>query len=414
MQTHSQYWEIIEKLSNTNLSKAQRMAIVKSTGVSKLPLCATSKAFLHPSSSPIDPFHLYYENIMTFIWDLWVSFSSPSEMVHLPESKARKFGEYVLNANKTLPPAFCGAIRDPYLKRQSQYKIYEWMALLHWYTIPIAIELNFNPSVLENFAKFAYIVEYTMSIQPRTDADLNWLHEIIEEFLIDFQRLYIGDDPTKINPTMERTLGQLGNKIRSRKAPFTNLANIIYEIELQRILALLYPERLSMTNWDSRFGNTIQQHKSLLTEWYLSTNISEDEDNIEDFVCWGCLHLPNGQTLRSLSSESKGNPPSRCSRWFENGPNITIFGEALAFYQVKLKSTTNLNKSEGFLIYRPIESVKKVLQVALKGKWSKSDCVRVINISDIWAIVGIWESPVTDSVYILRKHPTFEVLTAEE
>ncbi len=51
-----------------------------------------------------------------------------------------------------LPPSFRGPIRNPHLKRQSQYKAYEWMALLHWYILPIATELSINPLVIKNFS----------------------------------------------------------------------------------------------------------------------------------------------------------------------------------------------------------------------------------------------------------------------
>ena len=70
----------------------------------------------------------------------------------------------------TLPPSLSGPIRNPYTKRNSQYKIYEWMmALLHWYIIPIAWELGFNKDVLKNFAQFVNIIEVAMSHTPKSD-----------------------------------------------------------------------------------------------------------------------------------------------------------------------------------------------------------------------------------------------------
>jgi hypothetical protein len=66
---------------------------------------------------------------------------------------------------KTLPPAFCGPVRDPFLKRQSQYKVYEWMALLHWYVLPIGMELGFDARVLENFSHFASAIEFSMTVK---------------------------------------------------------------------------------------------------------------------------------------------------------------------------------------------------------------------------------------------------------
>jgi hypothetical protein len=76
--------------------------------------------------------------------------SEPSEIVHMSQDIASKLGAEAEKAIATLPPSFSGPIRDPYKKRQSQYKIYEWMALLHWYIVPIAWELGFN---LERWSK---------------------------------------------------------------------------------------------------------------------------------------------------------------------------------------------------------------------------------------------------------------------
>ena len=85
---------------------------------------------------------------------------------------AKLLGGEIEKAVKTLPSSFCGPIRDPYKKCHSQYKIYEWMALLHWYIIPIAWELGFDDEVLKNFAQFVDIVEVAMSHSPKFDEDL--------------------------------------------------------------------------------------------------------------------------------------------------------------------------------------------------------------------------------------------------
>ena len=37
------------------------------------------------------------------------------------------------------------------------------MALLHWYIVPITWEYGFNQDVVENFALFSNVVEYTMT-----------------------------------------------------------------------------------------------------------------------------------------------------------------------------------------------------------------------------------------------------------
>lgn len=211
---------------------------------------------------------------MAFIWDIWTVFSKSNEIVHLSEKKAKKFGRLIPLAMQTLPPVFCGPVRDPHLKRQSQFKVYEWMALLHWYIIPIGIELGFNPAVLQNFSLFVQAIEFAMTIAPRDDQQLKDLQILIANFLDGYQKLYIRSDPEKIlrarlcifqlihipyhiqwngsiclgsQATVERSIGEMGHQIRSKKAPFANLANIIYQKELIKILCLYYPVADSST-----------------------------------------------------------------------------------------------------------------------------------------------------------------------
>ena len=59
---------------------------------------SASKAFLHPTYFPLDPFHFFYENNMAFIWGTQTTFSSETEIVHLPTNKAQEFGSLVAKA----------------------------------------------------------------------------------------------------------------------------------------------------------------------------------------------------------------------------------------------------------------------------------------------------------------------------
>ena len=184
-------------LSNAK-TKKDTDQIVKTTGISRLPLCAASPAFIHPTFFPLDPFHLFYENCMAFIWDLWVQ-SKPTDPFYIPQSQLKLLGELVAKAMSTLPPSFCGPIRDPFLKRNSQYKIYEWMGLLHWYIIPIGIEIGINSIVLQNFSYFVEVVEFAITLKPRSQSDLDYLHNVIIRFLTDYERIYVGMDPRNIS-----------------------------------------------------------------------------------------------------------------------------------------------------------------------------------------------------------------------
>lgn len=369
MRSQASYWTTIEQLGAAR-TKKEKSEITKATGVSRLPLCAASVAFTHPTFFPLDPFHLFYENCMAFIWDTWTVLSKPGEVIHLTSAKAQNLGRLIPPAMSTLPPAFCGPIRDPYLKRQSQYKVYEWMALLHWYIIPIGSEIGMDPTVLQNFSRFTAAIEFAMIIQPRDDAELQELRKIITKFLVEYEQLYIGNDPNKIlrarlcifqlihvphhiqwngsirvgsQATVERAIGEMGHKIRSRKSPFANLANLIYERELVKILSLYYPivdprrisaQKINVDNSDlllnqgsSKF---IQEHPVLRKKAGIRQEVLDELQVVGDFLkCdllasdnevlvrrWGKFKLLNGFVLGSRLSTQNAQSARR-SEWFE-------------------------------------------------------------------------------------------------
>ena len=443
LRTESSYWDIIKSLQ-TAPSKARSAAITKETGVSRMPLCAAGFAFVHPSFFPLDPFHLFYENCMAFLWDLWVTISSPSELIHLGADKASKFGKMVSEAMSTLPASFCGPVRDPFLKRQSQYKIYEWMALLHWYIIPIGIELEFPSMLLKNFSDFVEIVETAMTISPRSGQDLIVLHHLIQRFLKDFERIYVGNDPTMVSrcrlcifqlihvpqhiewngsirlgsqATVERAIGEIGHKIRSKKAPFANLANIIYEREMVKILCLYYPQldlsmapqskatyapqsKIRISKWEQKDGEEFHSHVKAICLW-----LGIDFDTKLEVHRWGKVCLPDGNMLRSRLNETQKKVPSRSARYFEaksSDGEIPVFGEALAFFEL-------LGEKQLLVVYNPLYQCQQRLK-KWRGIWL--DTVKVLPVSAIQCIVGVW--PANPWIYILRKHPGLAWLADDE
>lgn len=355
MRTQSEYWKTIMKIEEAT-TQAQITKISRSTGVSRLPLCAASAAFIHPSFFPVDPFHLFYENCAAFIWDIWVTFSKVDENFHLNEEKGKFFGSLIPDAMKTLPPAFCGPVRDPYLKCHSQYKIYEWMALVHWYIIPIGIELGINTMALSNFADFVNVIEFAMTVKHRTTQELQDLKNLVIKFLTQFEELYVHGRSENIvrsrlcifqlihiplhiqwngsirigsQATVERNIGEMGRKIRSKKAPFKNLANQIFDKELIKILTLYYPD----LDPEKEYKNiTSSEFKLIQAQHGYLKRINQDMDaeleaigdqlkkNILEenifFQRWGKLKLRNGRVLQSKLSVSKAEL-SRKSLWFE-------------------------------------------------------------------------------------------------
>jgi len=441
MREQSHYWMTINRLLSAK-TKKEHQSIVRETGISRLTLCSASPAFSHPSFFPLDPFHLFYENCMLHIWDLWITHSSSDDKIHMDKDMASELGEEIEKGVKTLPSSFCGPIRNPYKKRQSQYKVYEWMALLHWYIIPIAWELGFDLEVLKNFGEFAEIVETAMTISPMSDEDLSNLHRLIISFLHEFERLYVDNDPMKVSrcrlcifqlihipyhilwhgsirfgsqATVERAIGEVGHKIRSKKAPFANMATILLERATTKLLTLKYPvlsiaekekrhreclyQALHIKRAEKKEGTEFYDHLNLICE-YLEVPFSW---NIE-VERWGKCTIREGVTLRCRISELKGKA-SRSSRHFEAHKRLArmpTFGEALAFYSVPQYNLF-------LMIYYPLVDRFGVLG-RWGGKWSRD--MMVMETSKLINLVGIWEYQ--GRVHILRRHPGLDMMNPEE
>lgn len=448
IRTQSNYWKIIKTLDAAK-TDADKAKITKTTGVKHLPLAAASKVFVHPVHFPVDPFHLLYENNMKYIWELWISSDTIGEIIHF--SRAKELGALIPEAMKTLPPTFCGPVRDPYLKHSSQYKIYEWMALLHWYIVPMGIDLGMNAEVLKNFSVFSEIAEYAMTPKARSEEDLQYLQGLVILFLKGFEDLYVQKDSDKISrmrlcvfqlvhiphhirwngsirmgsqAAMERTVGYLSRKLHSKKSPFVELSNKIYRKELIRILCLHYPE-FTIPAKPIVQKRLLQKHKALnkaknksdvekelhvlsaLTGFNLVYTYSSDADI--KWNRWGRARIPSGMMLSSQLGDSSRRPP-RKSIWFEargkgdpEDVSKFIFGEAIAFYQLEIKS----KDSDVYVIYKPLINIQKILS-CIAGSWREGGML-ALNIKEILGLVGIWKGK-RELTYILRKHPGINML----
>ena len=56
--------------------------------------------------------------------------------------------------------------------------------MVHWYIIPIGVELGMDPAVLKNFSHFVEIIEFAMTNAKRTDADLFYLQEFNHQIFV--------------------------------------------------------------------------------------------------------------------------------------------------------------------------------------------------------------------------------------
>ncbi|KAF9455367.1 hypothetical protein BDZ94DRAFT_1316305 [Collybia nuda] len=352
---------------------------------------------------------------------------------------------------ETLPPSFYGPIRDPNLKRQSNYKAYEWMALLHWYILPIGIELEFNTTLLENFSDFVAIVETAMTIQSHSMSDLACLKQLVIKFLQGYEKYYVGNDPEKIlrcrlcifqlihitthirwygsvrlgsQATVERAIGELGHKIHSKKEPFANLTNIMIEHELIKVLQLYYPElipestgkniipdsgrlmqplKLQNQDWNDPIG-----HLSVIKQYFVATNCFANTREIDvqswNIHCFGKLKMKNQQTLQSSYSNSQISiKTTRYSRWFEaikpNAQLGEVFGEAIAFYSIEYENHIKL-----MMVYNPLGQLYAPLQTVICGRWSSPNQLAATETVHIQNLIGVWKAE-SQNIYVLRKHP---------
>jgi hypothetical protein len=375
---------------------------------------------------------------MVHIWDLWVKTSAADEKIHMDRDMGSQLGEEIENAVMTLPPSLSGPIRNPYTKCHSQYKIYEWMALLHWYIIPIAWELGFDKDVLKNFAQFVNIVEVAMSHTPKSDEDLASLYNLIRSFLEGFERLYVDDDPVKVSrcrlciwqlihvpshiawngsirfgsqATCERAIGEIGHKVRSKKAPFANIATLLFQRANSKMLVLQYPslnipprekrkrEHLfhSLPIQKVELEGPSEYYNHLAAIWDYLEVTADMEIKIQRR---GKCKIPGDITLKSRISEQAGQA-SRSSRYFEAEEEGLIFGEALAFYCLP-------DYGFNLVVYHPLEEMVDVLG-RWCGEWSEDRMV--LETSCLTKLVGVWTWE--SKVHILRKHVGLDMLDVE-
>lgn len=82
-----------------------------------------------------------------------------------------------------------------------------------------------------------------------------------------------------------------------------------------------------------------------------------------------------------------------------------MFAEALAFYSICIGE-----KTEHLVVYRPLEKLNTPLKTVIRGIWPENSKVYAMQVTAIKHLVGIWESPKSSYVYVLRKHPGLDML----
>ncbi|KAF9525032.1 hypothetical protein CPB83DRAFT_838413 [Crepidotus variabilis] len=318
------------------------------------------------------------------------------------------------------------------------------------------LELQVDFRVVENLSLFASAVDYAMAVEGRSELDLWNLREEIVRFLVGFERLYIGTKP-ELNSrarlcifqlihipmhikwhgsirggsqaTVERSIGEMGRKIKSKKSPFANLTNIIIRRERTKILSLYYPNLFPSprsARSDHSSANTKLFHQAnirkhdLLAESgsaafqelvALVSFLGDCAQDLSDehIQRWGKLRLHNKRVLQTQVSYTKGEP-ARKSCWFSavDVHNDLIFGEALAFYEVDFQSAHSASSS--YVAFKMLKGVHRILSCIRGRSWSSDICI--LPVDRIQDIIGIWDAQ--SYIYVLQKHPGLELLTVVE
>jgi hypothetical protein len=213
---------------------------------------------------------------------------------------------------------------------------------------------------------------------------------------------------------------EVGRKIHSKKSPFANLANIIFERELVKVLLLYYPEldppaddqsnmptnrcvphqQRQIPKKERKYSEEFRAHIHAICDW-----LGIDFDIELEVRRWGKISLEKGHVLRSQLGETMVKCPLRSARYFEaqkKDREEPAFGEALAFYEI-------IEADELLIVYWPLHQCEQVLR-QWRGIWSND--IEVLPISAVKAVVGIWSYQ--QRVYVLRKHPGLSLLNAEE
>lgn len=175
-----------------------------------------------------------------------------------------------------IPGFFGGAPSNLALGRNSQYKLFEWAAFLHWFSLPFLMRLNAPIAIISHWGLLVKVTSLVLDPAGISESQLDLVEKMIVEFIQGFEKIYVRDqlkladraklylfqllhipELIRLNGTyrlgsqfsMERTIGFFKRLIQSQKYPFSNLTNRIIFQELQAILSLHFPE------FDAFLGN---------------------------------------------------------------------------------------------------------------------------------------------------------------
>ena len=269
---------------------------------------------------------------------------------------------------------------------------------------------------------------------------IDYIDDMFNMIILEFETIYVGDNPENISryrlcifqlihmpmhiawfgsirlgsqATVERAIGEMGHQIRSKKAPFSQLANLVLERELLRLLLLYHPEldpkkpgskRNALQPFSERKikktersqDNSLAPHIQAICQW-LKIPFTLDIP----LKRWSKLLLVNGKVLSSLGLPSQ---PARVSYYFEaKRLPAPLFGQAIGFFQA--------SDAEQILVlfYLLVDAHLELGRWV--GRWSTD--ISVLPVTDIVDLVGVfvWNKA---RIHILQKYASFSMLSPDE
>jgi hypothetical protein len=268
LRKENDYYDILHMLASTQ-APTHLKELRTSTGVMGTANGIFSHAFTYPYFWPLDPAHMIYANIVLLFWDLWTVRAIDGDPFCFDRAKRELVGEIMEFSVSNIPAALGGAPSNIHLNRNSQYKLWEWAAFLHWFSLPMLFRMNAPTEVIAHWGLFVESIDAIMNHEGVLEEALPTLQRKLDKFVRDFEKIYVRGNiklvsrcrlylfqlchiPEMIrnNGTfrlgsqfgMERTIGFLKHRISSWKEPFSNIAEKIVQQEILFSLAMQYPE----------------------------------------------------------------------------------------------------------------------------------------------------------------------------
>ncbi|GAA5999683.1 hypothetical protein JCM5350_002891 [Sporobolomyces pararoseus] len=372
-------------------SPKDRVQVSRQTGVSRISLFMRSPLYLHPSSTPSDISHLFFEDTGKSYWELLVK-------SHITSVGLGRIRDLYETAYRGLPSSICsGKARSIVDFFNTGYKMWEMVVWIVWFSIPMLYEAEVDDKVIEVWGRFVALVVKVLDRSSLTPARVEEIRSIAIEHAEEFEKhfvngvlanvqlvtisfhflLHLADNITwHGHPSlysqfpMERKLGWLKRLIRQFSNEYRTL-----ELELSRHLyrdAVIFkfpnffppltpecrsPPALLFKTAIWKTGNTTVPDpywtlmEQLVQQW-IQRHLTTSQDSTPSFLnsfrlktrnysrIFASLTLPNGAVVRSLRGSRKvdgregyhvlGNDPG--------GGNF--FATVISFIELQLPTTS--------------------------------------------------------------------------